>query len=99
MVHTLLTLNTRIMLPFGALIDSTVGNVGQVFCCTVMGLQIVALLLVLFSYKKIQNLLPWVHSSKCAGVGGSCIKKFDISFSQKYCTVGNEYGVQMPKKI
>jgi hypothetical protein len=54
---------------------------GWVFCCTVIELQIVALWLVLFSYQKIQNFLPWVHSSKCAGAGGSCIiKKFDISF-------------------
>jgi hypothetical protein len=45
------------------------GNVGWVFCCTIMELQIVALWLVLFSYKKIQNFLPWVHSSKCAGAG------------------------------
>jgi hypothetical protein len=34
----------------------------------------------IFLQKKIQNFLPWVHSSKCAGAGGSCIKKFDISF-------------------
>ncbi len=75
-------LTTRIKLPLSALINSTVANVGWVFCCTVMRLQIVALWLVLFSYKKMQNFLPWVHSSKCAGVGGPCIKKFDISFWQ-----------------